>query len=156
VTSDAAAVGAAKQLAQRDDVVALTGATNAETITALLPILRARGAALISSNAQPASSDTSTIWSTSFLPDEPGRAVANYVRANVDGPVWAMAADNQSGRADTSGFVHRVRLHWWPFGEPEPGTALHLGNHQLPTVPHAGEGERCASRVRVLRRRRRP
>jgi branched-chain amino acid transport system substrate-binding protein len=50
-------------------------------------------------------SDTSSIWGTSFLPDEPGRAVANYVRANVDGPVWAMAADNQSGRADTSGFV---------------------------------------------------
>jgi branched-chain amino acid transport system substrate-binding protein len=102
---DAAALAAAKQLAQRDDVMALTGVTNAETVTALLPILRARGAALISSNAQPALSDTSTIWGTSFLPDEPGRAVANYVRANVDGPVWAMAADNQSGRADTSGFV---------------------------------------------------
>src|SRR5690242_13974972 len=44
-----AAVAAAKQLAQRDDVVALTGVTNAETVTALVPILQARGAALISS-----------------------------------------------------------------------------------------------------------
>jgi branched-chain amino acid transport system substrate-binding protein len=101
----AAGLAAAKQLAQRDDVVALTGATNAETVTALLPVLQDRGAALISSNARPTLTDTSAIWSTSFLPDEPGRAVADYVRANVDGPVWAMAADNQSGRADISGFV---------------------------------------------------
>ena len=101
----ATAIGAAKALAQRDDVLAVTGATNAETVTALLPILQARGAALISSNARPPLTDTRTIWSTSFLPDEPGRAVANYIRANVDGPVWAMASDNQSGHADLSGFV---------------------------------------------------
>jgi branched-chain amino acid transport system substrate-binding protein len=102
---DASAIGAAKALAQRDDVVAVTGATNAETVTALLPILQGRGAALISSNARPTLTDTRNIWSTSFLPDEPGRAVADYIRANVDGPVWTMASDNQSGHADLSGFV---------------------------------------------------
>jgi branched-chain amino acid transport system substrate-binding protein len=98
-------VRAATALAQRSDVLALTGVTNAATVAALLPALEARGVALVSSNGRPRVDDVHVVWSTSFLPDEPGRALAGYLRTEIDGPVWAMAGDNSSGRADLDGFV---------------------------------------------------
>jgi branched-chain amino acid transport system substrate-binding protein len=99
------ALAAATRLVERPDILAVTGVTNAHTVIALLPGLRARGAPLISSNGFPQLDDVQAVWSTSFRPDEPGQALAAYLHAEIDGPVWTMAADNQSGRADLAGFV---------------------------------------------------
>jgi branched-chain amino acid transport system substrate-binding protein len=101
----AAALAALRRLADRSDVLAASGVTNADTAMSVLPALRARGAPLITSNAFPELDDVHALWSTSFLPDEPGRALAGYLHTNVDGPVWAMAADSQTGRADVAGFA---------------------------------------------------
>jgi branched-chain amino acid transport system substrate-binding protein len=101
----AEALAALRSLADRSDVIAATGVTNADTVMSVLPALRARGAPLITSNAFPELDDVHALWSTSFLPDEPGRALAGYLHTSVDGPVWAMAADSQSGRADVAGFA---------------------------------------------------
>jgi branched-chain amino acid transport system substrate-binding protein len=90
---------------QRTDVRAVTGATNAQTATALLAALRARGVPLVGSNGLPDSDDVSFAWSTSYRSQEPGRALASYLRSEVDGPVWTMAVDNQGGRADLAGFI---------------------------------------------------
>jgi branched-chain amino acid transport system substrate-binding protein len=98
-------VRAATSLVQRSDVLAVTGVTNAQTVTTLLPALRARGVALVGSNGRPGVDDVGVVWSTSFLSEEPGQALARYLRAEIDGPVWAMGVDNQSGRADLAGFV---------------------------------------------------
>ena len=101
----AEARAALRRLADRSDVLAASGVTNADTAMSVLPALRARGAPLITSNAFPELDDVHALWSTSFLPDEPGRALAGYLHTNVDGPVWAMAADSQTGRADVAGFA---------------------------------------------------
>jgi branched-chain amino acid transport system substrate-binding protein len=87
------------------DVLAVAGVTNAQTVLSLLPTLRAKKAPLISSNGFPGLDDVQAVWSTSFLPDEPGRALAAYLRAEADGPVWTMAVDDQGGRANVAGFV---------------------------------------------------
>jgi branched-chain amino acid transport system substrate-binding protein len=99
------AARAAADLLQRGDLLAVTGVTNAQTVTALSPALAARGVALVSANGRPRNDDVHVVWSTSFLPEEPGQALASYLRGEVEGPVWAMAADNQSGRADLTGFA---------------------------------------------------
>jgi branched-chain amino acid transport system substrate-binding protein len=99
------ALATALTAVQRADIRAVTGATNAQTVTGLLAALRARGVPLVGSNELPDLDDVSFAWSTSFRSQEPGRALATYLRSTVDGPVWAMAADNQGGRADLAGFV---------------------------------------------------
>jgi len=99
------ALAAVRSLAERSDVLAATGITNADTVMAVLPTLRARGAPLITSNAFPELDDVHALWSTSFLPDEPGRALAGYLYSTIAGPVWAMGADSQSGRSDVAGFA---------------------------------------------------
>jgi branched-chain amino acid transport system substrate-binding protein len=99
------ALAAVTKLANRTDVLATTGVTNADTVVAVLPALRPRSAPLIASNAFPLLDDVHAVWSTSFLPDEPGRALASYLHSTINGPVWAMAADSQSGRADVEGFA---------------------------------------------------
>ena len=99
------AIAAAVNLANRSDVLAVTGVTNVDTVAAVLPTVRARGASLIASNGFPNLDDVHAVWSTSFRPDEPGRALAAYLHSTIDGPVWAMAADSQSGRADVAGFT---------------------------------------------------
>jgi branched-chain amino acid transport system substrate-binding protein len=103
------AVAAAVTLANRSDLLAVTGVTNADTVAAILPAVRVRGAPLIASNGFPDLADdpddVHAVWSTSFRPDEPGRALAAYLHSTIDGAVWAMAADSQSGRADVAGFT---------------------------------------------------
>ena len=95
--------------AQRSEIRAVTGATNAQTATALLAALRARQVPLVSSNGLPELDDVSFAWSTSFQSREPGQALAGYLQSHVSGAVWAMAADNQSARAGLSGFVDALR-----------------------------------------------
>ena len=100
------ALSTAARTLDSTDALAVAGVTNAQTVISLLPALRAKGAPLVSSNGFPELEDTHAAWSTSFLPAEPGRALAGYLRTEVDGPVWAMAVDNPSGRADLAGFVN--------------------------------------------------
>ncbi len=99
------ALSAAARTLDSTDVLAVAGVTNEQTVVSLLPTLRAKGAPLISSNGFPELDDAQAVWSTSFLPNEPGRALAAYLRVEVDGPVWTMAVDNQGGRANVAGFV---------------------------------------------------
>jgi branched-chain amino acid transport system substrate-binding protein len=96
---------AASTTLQGAEPVAVTGVTNAHTVVSLLPALRRSGAPLIGSNGFPQLEDSNAAWSTSFLPNEPGQALAAYMRSEVDGHVWAMGSDNASGRADVAGFV---------------------------------------------------
>jgi branched-chain amino acid transport system substrate-binding protein len=90
---------------QRADIRAVTGATNAQTVAALLTTLPARGVPLVSSGALAEEGDLSFAWSTSFRAQEPGQALAHYLRSQVGGRVWAMGIDNPGGRADLTGFV---------------------------------------------------
>jgi branched-chain amino acid transport system substrate-binding protein len=116
----------------------------------LLPTLRAKKAPLISSNGFPGLDDVQAVWSTSFLPDEPGRALAAYLRAEADGPVWTMAVDDQGGRANIAGFVDAFVSGGGALSNVGR-TPLFTGNDQLPAVSHAGEGEWREGRVRLLR-----
>jgi branched-chain amino acid transport system substrate-binding protein len=120
-------VAATTRMVQRDRVLALTGVTSGETLTALLPVLRAGNVPLVGSNGRPGLDDVKLVWSTSFLPDEPGRAISGHLRQEIDGPVWTMATDNPSGRDDVSGFVSAFTAAGGRLANPG-GTALFTAN----------------------------
>src|SRR5689334_207693 len=102
---DEADQAATEAMLQTAHPVALTGVTNAETLARLQPALNKEGIPLVSSNDRPKLDDLNLVWTTSFLPDEPGKAIAGYLQNLVHGPVWIMASDSQGGHEDVAGFV---------------------------------------------------
>src|SRR5699024_6175692 len=59
----------------------------------------------VGSNASPTTlTDVDYIWRTSYVNDEPGKALGEYVAKNIDGPVYLMAADYQAGKDEIEGF----------------------------------------------------
>ena len=86
-------------------LMAITGVTRAETTATLAPLLRDRHIPLVGSNGRPAVADLTAVWNTGFLPTEPGLALAAHVQSSVNGPVWTMGTNTQSGRDDVLGFA---------------------------------------------------
>ncbi|MFJ1703870.1 ABC transporter substrate-binding protein [Kitasatospora sp. NPDC088346] len=99
------ALPAATKLVKQDKVLAVTGVVGAGSVAAISPLLGEAGIPLVSSNGRPAVKDVSRQWSTSFMSDEPGAAIAQYVRDTVDGPVYAIGPDYQGGWDELRGFT---------------------------------------------------
>jgi branched-chain amino acid transport system substrate-binding protein len=102
---DEADQSATAVMIQSHDLGAVTGVTNSETLSRLLPTLQTNGVPLVASNGRPKLDNVNLVWSTSFLPDEPGRAMSGLLHAKVSGPVWTMGAGDEGGREDIGGFV---------------------------------------------------
>jgi branched-chain amino acid transport system substrate-binding protein len=97
---------AAQRLLQQDTVVALAGILNASSFLAVHELVREHEVPLIGANARPtALQDVEWVWTTSWLNPHAGKAIAPYVRGEVDGAVWAIGPDNQGGYDQVGGFV---------------------------------------------------
>ncbi|MFG3053259.1 ABC transporter substrate-binding protein [Kitasatospora sp. NPDC048239] len=99
------ALPAATKLVKQDKVLAVTGVVGAGSVAAISPLLTEAGIPLVSSNGRPAVKEVSRQWSTSFMSDEPGAAIAQYVHDTVDGPVYAIGPDYQGGWDELRGFT---------------------------------------------------
>ncbi|MFG1776844.1 ABC transporter substrate-binding protein [Micromonospora sp. NPDC049048] len=109
----ATAVPAAQKLLERDRVVALTGLVGGATVDKVQTLTTERKVPLLGSNARPAfapvggkARDLSYTWHTSYNSDEPGIAIASYIKAQVgDGTVYAIGPDYQGGWDELRGFT---------------------------------------------------
>jgi branched-chain amino acid transport system substrate-binding protein len=99
------AVPAATKLIQSDGVVALVGVVGGGSVAGVVPLIEEHEVPLIGSNARPNLDEPGWLWTTSFLSDEPGRAVAAYVKDHVDGTVFAIGPDYQGGHDELRGFT---------------------------------------------------
>ncbi|GAA1265433.1 substrate-binding domain-containing protein [Kitasatospora nipponensis] len=99
------ALPAATKLVKQDKVVAMTGIVGAGSVAAVSPLLTESRIPLVSSNGRPVVKDVSRQWSTSFLSNEPGSAIAQYVHDTVQGPVFAIGPDYQGGWDELQGFT---------------------------------------------------
>lgn len=96
---------AAERLITADDVVAMSGVVSSATMNAIEGLVEGNGVPLVGSNASPTTlTDAEYIWRTSYVNDEPGIALGEYVAENVDGPVYLIAADYQAGVDEVEGF----------------------------------------------------
>ncbi|MFJ6199624.1 ABC transporter substrate-binding protein [Micromonospora sp. NPDC092111] len=109
----ATAVPAAQKLLERDRVVALTGLVGGATVDKVQILTTERKVPLLGANARPAFTpvggkprDLAYTWHTSYNSDEPGIAIAEYVRSQVgDGAVYAIGPDYQGGWDELRGFT---------------------------------------------------
>ena len=99
------AVPAATKLIKQDRVHALTGVVGGGSVAAVYPLLTEAKVPFVGSNGRPELKDVSRIWHTSYLSEEPGAAIAQYVRDNVRGEVYAIGPDYQGGWDELRGFT---------------------------------------------------
>lgn len=99
------AVPAATKLVKKDRVDVMTGIVANGSYNAVLPMLEQNKIPLVSSNGRPELKDVSRVWHTSFLSKDFGNAIAQYVKDEVDGPVYAIGPDYQGGYDQVGGFT---------------------------------------------------
>lgn len=96
---------AAEKLVKQDNVLAVSGVVSSAVLNGIVDLFEGDQVPLVGSNASPVTlTDVEYIWRTSYLNDEPGKALGAYVAENVDGPVYLLAADYQAGKDEVSGF----------------------------------------------------
>ncbi|QKW12192.1 ABC transporter substrate-binding protein [Verrucosispora sp. NA02020] len=105
----ATAVAAAQKLLERDRVVALTGLVGGATVDKVQTLIHERRIPLLGANARPGwppARALSYTWHTSYNSDEPGIAIAEYIKAQVgNGTVYAIGPDYQGGWDELRGFT---------------------------------------------------
>ncbi|RLL70802.1 ABC transporter substrate-binding protein [Streptomyces sp. Z26] len=99
------AVPAATKLIKKDKVDVLTGIVANGSYNAVLPLVEKAKIPLVSSNGRPEVKNVDRLWHTAFLSDEPGAAIAEYVKDEVNGPVYAIGPDYQGGYDELGGFT---------------------------------------------------
>ncbi|MFY1698059.1 ABC transporter substrate-binding protein [Solwaraspora sp. WMMA2101] len=100
------AVESATRLLEQDGVSAITGIINGGNVTAILPLINERQVPLVGGLGRPEIDDVTYVWHTNLLSEEPGVAMAPFVKQEVgSGRVYAIGPDFQGGRDELRGFV---------------------------------------------------
>ena len=108
-TADSARAAVDKLLKQ-NRVLALTGVTSSVAMEAIKDLVEGARIPLIGSNASPTTLQGAVyIWRTSYVNDEPGKALGKYLAENLDGTVYCIAADYQAGRDEVAGLLATLR-----------------------------------------------
>lgn len=96
---------AAERLVKQEQVLAVTGVVSSAVLNGIKGMFEDGQVPLVGSNASPTTlTDAEYIWRTSYVNDQPGKALGTYVAEQVDGPVYLLAADYQAGKDEVSGF----------------------------------------------------
>lgn len=104
-TAESGKAGADK-LIKQDKVLALTGVVSSATIGAIKDMVETGQIPLVGSNASPTTlQGVKYIWRTSYVNDEPGKAIGKYMADNVKGKVYCLAANYQAGKDEINGFL---------------------------------------------------
>lgn len=97
---------AVDRLITNDHVDAIVGVANADAVNNIAGPATAAHTPFIGTGGRPSTlSDLSFVWHTSFDSRDYGKAAGPYLKANVDGPVYAIGPDYQGGKDQVGGFV---------------------------------------------------
>ncbi|MEV7521489.1 ABC transporter substrate-binding protein [Streptomyces sp. NPDC091371] len=96
---------AAEKLVKQDRVLAVSGVVSSATINGVKDLFESNKVPLVGSNASPTTlTGTEYIWRTSYVNDEPGKALGKHVAEKAGGPVFLIAAGYQAGKDEVEGF----------------------------------------------------
>ncbi|MEU9083772.1 ABC transporter substrate-binding protein [Streptomyces sp. NPDC048357] len=96
---------AAEKLVKQDRVLAVSGVVSSATINGVKDLFETSKVPLVGSNASPTTlTGTRYVWRTSYVNDEPGKALGKYVAEKAGGPVFLVAAGYQAGKDEIEGF----------------------------------------------------
>ncbi|MGC9667148.1 ABC transporter substrate-binding protein [Planosporangium sp. 12N6] len=98
---------AVERLVKQEKVLAISGVASSTTMTAVRDLVETSQVPLIGSNASPTTlQGVRYIWRTSYVNNEPGKALGRYVAAKAgNNSVAIIAPDYQAGRDEIDGFL---------------------------------------------------
>lgn len=98
--------GATNSLLVEQHVAAITGVASSQTMLAIRDMVEKAEIPLVGSNASPTTlQGVKYIWRTSYVNNEAGVAVGQYVSRAVAGPFFLIAADYTAGHDEVNGFL---------------------------------------------------
>jgi branched-chain amino acid transport system substrate-binding protein len=101
----------------KQGVLALTGIANSDVMLAIRDSVEKAQVPLVGSNASPAAlQGVIYIWRTSYVNDEPGKALGTYLSKQVNGKVALIAPQSTIGKDEIEGFR-------FAFGQADPRLA---------------------------------
>ncbi|MFD9258667.1 ABC transporter substrate-binding protein [Streptomyces sp. NPDC059538] len=96
---------AAEKLVKQDRVLAVSGVVSSATVNGVKDLFETSRIPLVGSNASPTTlTGAKYIWRTSYVNDEPGKALGRHVAERAGGPVFLIAAGYQAGKDEIEGF----------------------------------------------------
>lgn len=108
-TAETGKAGADK-LVKQDRVAVVSGVVSSATMNGIVDLFETSEIPLVGANASPTTLTGKTyIWRTSYVNDEPGKALGGYVAKQETGPVYLLAADYQAGKDETGGFMETFK-----------------------------------------------
>lgn len=99
------AVPAVNKLIKQDKVQAIAGVAGGGSVAAVAPILSENKIPMIGSGGRPALQNVDRVWTTSWMSEETGAAIAQYVKDTVPGSVAVIGPDYQGGWDQLRGFT---------------------------------------------------
>jgi branched-chain amino acid transport system substrate-binding protein len=105
---------AVERLIKQDQVIALAGIASSATMDAVKDLVEGSQIPLIGSNASPTTlQGVRYIWRTSYIDDEPAKALGRYLAGKHNGSdaVAIVAPDYQAGHDGVEGFVEAYGKH---------------------------------------------
>ena len=100
----------ADKLVKQDRVAVVSGVVSSATMNGIVDLFETSEIPLVGANASPTTLTGKTyIWRTSYVNDEPGKALGGYVAKQETGPVYLLAADYQAGKDETGGFMETFK-----------------------------------------------
>jgi len=119
----ATALPAATRMVKQDRVAALAGIVAGGSYQAVSALTIENKIPLVGANGRPDVKDATWLWHTSFISDEPGAAIAPYIKEKVAGPVWAIGPDYQGGHDELRGFTETYTRLGGKLANPDGKTA---------------------------------
>ncbi len=101
----ATALPAATKLVKQDKVTAVVGVANGGSMAAVAPFLTEERIPLVGAGGRPPLDNVDRVWTTSWISEETGAAIAQYVKDTVNGPVAVIGPDYQGGHDQLRGFT---------------------------------------------------
>ncbi|HSA52793.1 MAG TPA: ABC transporter substrate-binding protein [Yinghuangia sp.] len=101
------ALPAATKLVKQDKVSVVVGVANGGSMAAVAPMLTEERIPLVGAGGRPALENVDRVWTTSWISEETGAAIAQYVKDSVNGPVAVIGPDYQGGWDQLKGFTDK-------------------------------------------------
>lgn len=101
----ATALPAATKLVKQDKVTTVVGVANGGSMAAVAPFLTQERIPLVGAGGRPTLDNVDRVWTTSWISEETGAAIAQYVKDTVNGPVAVIGPDYQGGHDQLRGFT---------------------------------------------------
>ncbi|MGH8793524.1 MAG: ABC transporter substrate-binding protein [Stackebrandtia sp.] len=101
------AMPGAEKLVKRDEVVAVSGILQGDSMMAISSLTQENQIPLVAAGGRPdlEKEQLENVWHTSWVNQDTGKAIAPYIMDEVDGPVFAMGPDYAGGHGNVEGFA---------------------------------------------------